>query len=84
MRTYSNSRGEGKFFNAVFMDESGEIKATAWKNECDQFFDALELNKVGTFVYRINHQKNSVHLRARDQNFSQNFGREHSITVGKR
>ncbi|XP_067928736.1 replication protein A 70 kDa DNA-binding subunit-like [Watersipora subatra] len=46
VRTYSNSRGEGKFFNCVFTDESGEIKATAWKTECDAFFEQLELNKV--------------------------------------
>ena len=50
VRTYSNSRGEGKFFNCVFSDESGEIKATAWKNECDAFFDSIELNKVCQFA----------------------------------
>ena len=46
VRTYSNSKGEGKFFNCVFSDESGEIKATAWKADCDTLFDLLELNKV--------------------------------------
>ena len=46
VRTYSNSKGEGKFFNCVFADETGEIKATAWKAECDLFFDQVELNKV--------------------------------------
>ncbi|KAF6028177.1 RpA-70 [Bugula neritina] len=46
VRTYNNSRGEGKFFNCIFSDESGEIKATAWKSECDVFFEMIELNKV--------------------------------------
>ena len=50
VRTDSNSKGEGKFFNCVFADESGEIKATAWKADCDAFFDIIELNKVKSFL----------------------------------
>lgn len=46
IRTWSNSRGEGKLFNMTLLDDSGEIRATAFKNEVDKFYDMIELNKV--------------------------------------
>ncbi|KAI0216920.1 Replication protein A 70 kDa DNA-binding subunit [Lamellibrachia satsuma] len=46
IRTWSNSRGEGKLFSMNFLDESGEIRATAFKNEVDKFYDFIQLNKV--------------------------------------
>ncbi|XP_013419280.1 replication protein A 70 kDa DNA-binding subunit isoform X2 [Lingula anatina] len=46
IRTWSNSRGEGKLFSMTFTDESGEIRATAFKAEVDKFYDILEVNKV--------------------------------------
>lgn len=46
VRTWSNSRGEGKLFSANFLDESGEIRATGFNDSVDKFYDLLELNKV--------------------------------------
>ncbi len=46
IRTWSNSRGEGKLFNMNLLDDSGEIRATAFKNEVDKFYELLEVNKV--------------------------------------
>lgn len=46
IRTWSNQRGEGKLFSMDLIDESGEIRATAFNTECDKFFDMIELNKV--------------------------------------
>lgn len=46
IRTWSNSRGEGKLFSVDLLDESGEIRATAFNEQCDKFFDAMEVNKV--------------------------------------
>ena len=46
VRTWSNSRGEGKLFSMNFMDESGEIKATAFKDQVDQYYDMIEAGKV--------------------------------------
>ncbi|XP_076031483.1 replication protein A 70 isoform X2 [Oratosquilla oratoria] len=46
IRTWSNSRGEGKLFSMDLLDESGEIKATAFNDQCDKFFDMIEVNKV--------------------------------------
>uniref|UniRef100_A0A2P2I042 Replication protein A subunit n=1 Tax=Hirondellea gigas TaxID=1518452 RepID=A0A2P2I042_9CRUS len=46
IRTWSNSRGEGKLFSIDLLDESGEIRATAFNAECDKFFEMLEPNNV--------------------------------------
>jgi len=46
IRTWNNQRGEGKLFSMDLLDESGEIRATAFNSECDKFFDMIEVNKV--------------------------------------
>lgn len=46
VRTWNNSRGEGKLFSMDLVDESGEIRATAFNSECDKFYDMIEVNKV--------------------------------------
>lgn len=46
IRTWSNARGEGKLFSMDLCDESGEIRATAFKNECDKFYDMIQVDKV--------------------------------------
>ncbi|XP_053609978.1 replication protein A 70 kDa DNA-binding subunit [Plodia interpunctella] len=46
IRTWSNARGEGKLFSMDLCDESGEIRATAFKAECDKFYDMIQVDKV--------------------------------------
>ncbi|KAI4471655.1 replication factor a 1 rfa1 [Holotrichia oblita] len=46
IRTWSNSRGEGKLFSMDLVDESGEIRATAFRDLVDKFYDYLEIDKV--------------------------------------
>lgn len=46
IRTWSNARGEGKLFSMDLIDESGEIRATAFKQQCDKFYDLIEVNNV--------------------------------------
>ncbi|XP_017036947.1 replication protein A 70 kDa DNA-binding subunit [Drosophila kikkawai] len=46
VRTWSNPRGEGKLFSMDLMDESGEIRATAFKEQCDKFFDMIQVDSV--------------------------------------
>ncbi|XP_041979266.1 replication protein A 70 kDa DNA-binding subunit [Aricia agestis] len=46
IRHWSNARGEGKLFSMDLCDESGEIRATAFKNECDKFYDMIQVDKV--------------------------------------
>lgn len=43
IRTWSNARGEGKLFSMDLCDDSGEIRATAFKNECDKYYDMIQV-----------------------------------------
>ncbi|KAF9454623.1 replication factor-a protein, partial [Macrolepiota fuliginosa MF-IS2] len=46
IKTWSNPRGEGKLFNVTLMDDTGEIKATAFNTVADELFSRLEEGKV--------------------------------------
>lgn len=43
IKTWSNSRGEGKLFSMDLIDESGEIRCTAFRDMCDKFYDMIEV-----------------------------------------
>lgn len=47
LRRYSNARGEGKVFSFDLVDAAGgEIKATAFTDACDKFYDVIQKGKV--------------------------------------
>ncbi|XP_030753386.1 replication protein A 70 kDa DNA-binding subunit [Sitophilus oryzae] len=46
IKTWSNSRGEGKLFSMDLVDESGEIRLTAFRELVDKFYDQIEVDKV--------------------------------------
>ncbi len=46
IKTWSNPRGEGKLFNVTLMDDSGEIRATAFNLVVDDLYPKLEEGKV--------------------------------------
>ncbi|KAG7832377.1 hypothetical protein KL942_001111 [Ogataea angusta] len=46
MKHWSNQRGDGKLFNVNLLDETGEIRATAFNQVAEKFWDLLEENKV--------------------------------------
>ncbi|KAF5360931.1 hypothetical protein D9756_004923 [Leucocoprinus leucothites] len=46
MKTWSNNKGEGKLFNVTLMDNTGEIKGTAFNTVADELFSRLEQGKV--------------------------------------
>lgn len=46
IRTWSNSRGDGKLFSMEMVDESGEIRLTGFNQEVDKFFSLVEVGKV--------------------------------------
>jgi replication factor A1 len=48
IRTYENARGPGKLFSCDLVDQSGEIRATAFNAECDKFHSMLEIGEVRT------------------------------------
>ncbi|ODQ79152.1 hypothetical protein BABINDRAFT_37888 [Babjeviella inositovora NRRL Y-12698] len=49
IRTWTNARGEGKLFNVNLLDESNEIRATAFNDVADKFYDLLQEGKVYYF-----------------------------------
>ena len=46
IKTWSNSRSEGRLFSMSLVDASGEIRATAFKEECDKNYENIEVGKV--------------------------------------
>ncbi|RWS26554.1 Replication protein A 70 kDa DNA-binding subunit-like protein [Leptotrombidium deliense] len=48
IKQWSNAKGEGKLFSFDITDDTGEIRITAFKTECEKFFDVVEVGKVFT------------------------------------
>lgn len=46
IRTWSNAKGEGKLFSMDLVDESGEIRATAFKEMVDKYYDMIQVDKM--------------------------------------
>lgn len=46
IKTYNNKKGPGKLFNFNVIDESGEIRITAFNSEVTRFYDLIEEGKV--------------------------------------
>ncbi|OTB09130.1 hypothetical protein M426DRAFT_316422 [Hypoxylon sp. CI-4A] len=46
VRTWHKASGEGKLFSVNLLDESGEIKATGFNEQCDQYYDLLQEGQV--------------------------------------
>lgn len=47
IRTWSNAKGEGKLFSMDLMDESGQIRVTAFRDQVDKFYDMIEVRFKG-------------------------------------
>ena len=46
VKTWNKPSGSGKLFSMDLMDESGEIRITAFKNQCDAFYEKATVGKV--------------------------------------
>lgn len=47
VRKWVNPKGEGRLFSFDLLDkEGGEIRVTAFKEQCDKFFPLIEVNRV--------------------------------------
>ena len=46
IKTWHKATGEGKLFSVNLLDESGEIKATGFNDQCDAFYDLLQTGSV--------------------------------------
>lgn len=91
IRSYSNQRGEGRFFSVVLMDDSGEIKGTAWNAVVDDLYEKLQQDRV-YFVSkaRVNLAKKKFSTVSNDYELSLDRGTEieevssspHSLQLG--
>jgi replication factor A1 len=74
-KTYSNARGDGKLFSIDMLDESGEIRGTAFNEDADRLGAILEVGKV----YKIRGGRLKLANRkytAIDNQYEITFGRE--------
>ncbi|KAI9027599.1 putative replication factor-A protein 1 [Phycomyces nitens] len=46
IKTWSNAKSDGKLFSVNLLDNSGEIKATAFNDQVDRLYNLLEEDKV--------------------------------------
>lgn len=46
IKTWHNKNGEGKLFSVTFLDDSGEIRGTAFNDQCDQLYDVFQEGNV--------------------------------------
>ncbi len=46
IKTWHNRNGEGKLFSVNLLDESGEIRATGFNEQCDQLYDLFQEGSV--------------------------------------
>lgn len=46
IREYTNDKGPGKLFNVTFFDSTGEIRATAFNQEVDRFYELIKEGEV--------------------------------------
>uniref|UniRef100_A0A1B6CV81 Replication protein A subunit n=1 Tax=Clastoptera arizonana TaxID=38151 RepID=A0A1B6CV81_9HEMI len=79
IRTWSNAKGEGKLFSIDLVDESGEIRATAFKEQCDKFYDMIEVNKV-YFISKCTLKPANKKFSAIKNDYEMTFNNETVVT----
>lgn len=55
VKTWSNSRGEGKLFSMDLLDDSGEIRMTAFNQQVDQMYELIKVcsYSIRTILFRV-------------------------------
>ena len=46
IKKWHNRNGEGKLFSVNFLDQSGEIRATGFNEQCDQLYDVFQEGQI--------------------------------------
>lgn len=46
IKTWHNMKGEGKLFSVNLLDDSGEIRATGFNDQCDQLYELFQEGQV--------------------------------------
>ncbi|KAI9686110.1 MAG: Replication factor A protein 1 [Bogoriella megaspora] len=46
IKKWHNRNGEGKLFNVTFLDQTGEIRATGFNDQCDTLYDVFQEGQI--------------------------------------
>ncbi|XP_018494657.1 replication protein A 70 kDa DNA-binding subunit [Galendromus occidentalis] len=74
IKTWEKASSRGKLFSFEVLDDSGEIRITAFNEQCDKFYDYIEVKKV---FYISGFQCKSANKQFRTTN------NEYELTLGK-
>jgi replication factor A1 len=80
IKTWSNQRSEGKLFTVTFLDETGEIRATGFNQECDNFFEVLQEGQV-YYVSKCRVNMAKKQFSNVNNDYELTFGRETEIEL---
>jgi replication factor A1 len=74
MKTWNNARGSGNLFSFTIVDESCDLKVTAFKEDADKFFPVIEKGKCYTI--------SNGQLKAKNSTYN-NTQQDYELTLGK-
>jgi replication factor A1 len=80
IKTWSNQRSEGKLFTVTFLDETGEIRATGFNQECDKLFEVLQEGQV-YYVSKCRVQMAKKQWSNVNNDYELTFGRDTEIEL---
>ncbi|KAI5858442.1 hypothetical protein BZA05DRAFT_345568 [Tricharina praecox] len=80
IKSWSNSKSEGRLFTVTFLDESGEIRATAFNQECDAHYEVLQEGQV-YFISKCRVVMAKKQFSNVNNDYELTFGRETEIEV---
>ncbi|MCJ1352714.1 MAG: Replication factor A protein 1 [Icmadophila ericetorum] len=76
VKTWHNRNGEGKLFSINLLDESGEIKATGFNDQCDAFFELFHEGSVYYITSPCKVKPASKQYTALNNDYELNFERD--------
>jgi len=74
MRSWNNAKGTGKLFSFTVIDESCDLKCTAFKEEAEKFFEQIEVEQCYTISNGVLKNKNPQY---------NNTGSDYELTLGR-
>lgn len=77
MRSWENAKGKGTLFNFTLLDDSGEIKVTAFKHEAEKWFNVVTEGEVYTL------QRGRIKLDSYSKKYAITMTRETLLDVAK-
>ncbi|XP_071946276.1 replication protein A 70 kDa DNA-binding subunit-like [Antedon mediterranea] len=79
IRKWNNARGEGQLFSMDLVDQSGEIRATAFKEQCIKFHDLIQVDKV-YMISKCSLKPANKHFTSIDNDYEMSFTYDTVVT----